>query len=89
MKVENTEINGFVIDKFNQHGLEDGKTQGVCPWSSKCRKPENQKKQCASYDWERGLGTCHNCDKTFQLHMEPFVWYYHDLFLLELQPFPI
>ena len=62
------EINGFVIDKFNQHGLEDGKTQGVCPWSSKCRKPENQKKQCASYDWERGLGTCHNCNKTYQLH---------------------
>ena len=23
MNVENTEINGFVIDKFNQHGLEE------------------------------------------------------------------
>ncbi|MGY8868058.1 MAG: toprim domain-containing protein, partial [Methylophagaceae bacterium] len=22
----------------------------------------------ASYDWERGLGTCHNCDTTFQFH---------------------
>ena len=32
------------------------------------RKPENQKDKCASYDWERGLGTCHNCNKTFQLH---------------------
>ena len=21
-----------------------------------------------SYDWERGLGTCHNCSKTYQLH---------------------
>ena len=62
------EINGFVIDKFNQHGLEVGKTQGVCPWSTKCRKPANQKKKCSSYDWERGLGTCHNCNKTFQLH---------------------
>ena len=20
------------------------------------------------YDWERGLGTCHNCDSTFQMH---------------------
>ena len=62
------EINGFVIDKFNQHGLEVGKTQGVCPWSTKCRKPANQKKKCSSYDWERGLGTCHNCNKTYQLH---------------------
>jgi twinkle protein len=62
------EINGFVIDKFNQHDLEVGKTQGVCPWSSQCRKPANQKKKCSSYDWERGLGTCHNCNKTFQLH---------------------
>jgi twinkle protein len=62
------EINGFVIDQFNQHGLEVGKTQGVCPWSTKCRKPANQKKKCSSYDWERGLGTCHNCNKTYQLH---------------------
>ena len=68
MNVENTEINGFMIDKFNQHGLEVGKTQGVCPWSAKCRKPENRKKKCASYDWERGLGTCHNCNSSFQLH---------------------
>ena len=62
------EINGFLIDKFNQYDLEVGKTQGVCPWSTKCRKPANQKKKCSSYDWERGLGTCHNCNKTYQLH---------------------
>jgi len=68
MQVENTEINGFLIDKFNQYSLEVGKTQGVCPWSAKCRKPENRKKKCASYDWERGLGTCHNCSNSFQLH---------------------
>ena len=24
MQVENTEINGFLIDKFNQYGLEEG-----------------------------------------------------------------
>jgi twinkle protein len=35
---------------------------------SHTRKPKNQKAQCASYDWERGLGTCHNCNTTFQLH---------------------
>ena len=66
--MQTTEINGFVIDKFNVHGLQEGKKQGVCPDSKKCRKPKNHNKQCASYDWERGLGTCHNCNKSFQLH---------------------
>ena len=68
MQVEQYEINGFVIDKFNQYGLEAGKKQGVCPWSNTCRQPKNHKKKCSSYDWERGLGTCHNCNKTYQLH---------------------
>ena len=62
------EINGFLIDKFNQHGLKEGATQGICPLCSSDRQPKNQKAQCASYDWERGLGTCHNCDTSFQLH---------------------
>ena len=68
MNIEDKEINGFLIDKFNQHGLDVGKTQGTCPLCSSTRKPENQKKKCASYDWERGIGTCHNCDTPFQLH---------------------
>jgi twinkle protein len=62
------EINGFLVDKFNQHGLKDGASQGICPLCSPDRKPKSTKAQCASYDWERGLGTCHNCDTTFQLH---------------------
>ena len=66
--INNTEINGFLIDTFNQYDLEVGKTQGICPMCSHTRKPENKKQKCASYDWERGLGTCHNCDNTFQLH---------------------
>jgi len=68
MNVETTEINGFLIDKFNQYNLEEGKTQGTCPLCSSNRKVSNRKTKCASYDWERGLGTCHNCDTTFQLH---------------------
>ena len=68
MQVEEYEINGFSIDTFNQHNLEVGKTQGTCPLCSHTRKPKNKKLKCASYDWERGLGTCHNCDSTFQLH---------------------
>ena len=68
MNVEDREINGFAIDKFNKHGLDVGKPQGICPLCSHDRKPENRKAKCASYDWERGLGTCHNCDTSFQLH---------------------
>ena len=66
--MQTTEINGFLIDEFNQHKLEEGKKQGVCPLCSSDRKPKNTKAKCASYDWERGLGTCHNCNTSFQLH---------------------
>ena len=66
--MQTTEINGFLIDKFNQHSLKEGAAQGTCPLCSSDRQPKNQKAQCASYDWERGLGTCHNCDTSFQLH---------------------
>ena len=68
MQVNNTEINGFLIDQFNQHNLDVGKTLGICPLCSSDRQPKNQKAKCASYDWERGLGTCHHCDSSFQLH---------------------
>jgi twinkle protein len=66
--MQTIEINGFLIDQFNQHKLEEGKSQGICPLCSPDRKPKNEKAKCASYDWERGIGTCHNCNKTFQLH---------------------
>ncbi len=66
--MQTVEINGFLIDKFNQHSLKEGAAQGTCPLCSSDRQPKNQKAQCASYDWERGLGTCHNCDTSFQLH---------------------
>ena len=68
MQVNSTEINGFLIDQFNQHNLDVGKAQGICPLCSSDRQPKNQKAKCASYDWERGLGTCHHCDSSFQLH---------------------
>ena len=66
--MQTTEINGFLIDQFNQHKLDVGKKQGICPLCSYDRKPEHKKAKCASYDWERGLGTCHNCSSSFQLH---------------------
>ena len=63
-----TEINGFQIDTFNQYKLEVGKREGVCPLCSANRKPQNRKAKCAMYDWDRGLGTCMNCNEVFQLH---------------------
>ncbi len=66
--MQETEINGFAIEEFNVHKLEEGKKQGTCPVCSHNRKPKNQKAKCASYDWDRGLGTCHNCNTSFQLH---------------------
>ena len=66
--MQETEINGFAIEDFNVHKLEEGNKQGICPVCSPDRKPKNQKAKCASYDWDRGLGTCHNCDTSFQLH---------------------
>jgi len=66
--MDKEEINGFKIDVYNQYSLKDNASQGICPLCSEDRKPTNQKAQCASYDWEKGLGTCHNCNTTFQLH---------------------
>ena len=68
MQVNSTEINGFLINEFNIHKLEEGKTSGICPLCSEDRKSTNKNAKCASYDWEKGLGTCHNCNKSFQLH---------------------
>ena len=66
--MQTNEINGFEIDEFNTHKLEEGKKLGICPNCSPDRKPKNVKAKCASYDWERGLGTCHNCHTSFQMH---------------------
>ena len=61
-----TEINGFEVDKFNQYDLKVGSKDSTCPLCSHDRRKHSEK--CASLDWERGLGTCHHCGETFQLH---------------------
>jgi len=68
MHIETEEINGFAIDEFNQYKLEEGKKQGVCPLCSSDRKAKNKKSNCSMYDWERGIGTCMNCNTSYQLH---------------------
>ena len=59
MQVNSTEINGFLIDQFNQHNLDVGKTQGICPLCSSDRQPKNQKAK-----W--------NDSKMFNLTKQPF-----------------
>jgi len=68
MQIETTEINGFTIDEFNVHKLAEGKTQGICPLCSIDRKKGHEKAKCASYDWKRGIVTCHNCNTSTQMH---------------------
>ena len=68
MQINTQEINGYKIEDFNQYDLEEGKAQEICPLCSSDRKSSKQKLKCASYDWQTGLGTCHNCNTTFQLH---------------------
>lgn len=63
-----TEINGYKIDAFNKHDLPVGKKESTCPLCSEDRSSKNQKSKCASLDWDRGIGTCHHCNQTFQLH---------------------
>ena len=68
MNINQHQINGFDIDKFNQYSLPVGKKDSICPICSEGRSPKNQKAKCASLDWNRGIGTCHHCSETFQLH---------------------
>jgi len=63
-----TELNGFSIEKYNQYNLDNKAGIGICPLCSSKRKPKNRKLKCASYDWKIGIGTCHNCNSSFQLH---------------------
>jgi twinkle protein len=59
------ELNGFLIDKYNQYGLEE-KKDSICPLCSHTRKKAKDK--CASLHWDTGLGICHHCGESFQLH---------------------
>lgn len=60
------DINGFQIDKFNQYGLKENTKLSICPICSESRKKKTDK--CASLHWDTGLGICHHCGETFQLH---------------------
>lgn len=58
--------NGFEIENFNQYGLKEGDKYSTCPLCSEHRKKQTNK--CAQLFWDIGLGKCHHCGETFQLH---------------------
>lgn len=60
------EINGFQIEKFNQYSLDEKAKMSICPLCSESRKKKTDK--CASLHWDSGLGVCHHCGESFQLH---------------------
>lgn len=60
------QINGFEVEKFNQYGLNENAKLSTCPLCSESRKKKSDK--CASLHWDSGLGVCHHCGESFQLH---------------------
>lgn len=66
--MQTEEINGYKIEKFNQHDLKVGAQDSPCPLCSVERSNKNKNSKCASLDWDRGIGTCHHCNNVFQIH---------------------
>ena len=58
----------FEIQDYNIYDLKEGKKDQICPKCSHTRSSKNQKANCASADWERGLLTCHHCGDVTQMH---------------------
>jgi hypothetical protein len=42
MQINTQEINGYLIEDFNQYDLEEGKAQGICPLCSSDRKSQSK-----------------------------------------------
>jgi twinkle protein len=60
------ELNGFLIENYNQHKFPDGRKSSTCPFCSHNRKKKTDK--CVSLDWELGFYYCNHCGKSGQLH---------------------
>ena len=57
-----------IVD-FNIHGLKVGAKDGPCPKCSDHRSTNQKRKaNCASYDWNSGVITCHHCGEKTQIH---------------------
>lgn len=60
------DLNGFEIEKYNQHGFKDGVKSSTCPICSEHRKKKSDK--CVKLDWEKGFANCYHCGESMQLH---------------------
>jgi len=60
------EINGFEVDKYNQHGFKDRAKNDTCPFCSADRKKKTDK--CVSLHWDTGFFNCNHCGEKGQLH---------------------
>jgi len=60
------EINGFEVDKYNQHGFKDRAKNDICPFCSADRKKKTDK--CVSLHWDTGFFNCNHCGEKGQLH---------------------
>jgi len=59
-------INGFEVDKFNIHNIQEGIKYSTCPLCSESRKKNTQK--CMKVFWESGMGKCSHCGEVVQLN---------------------
>ena len=60
------EINGFEVDKYNQHGFKDRAKNDICPFCSADRKKKTDK--CVSLEWDKGFFNCFHCGESGQIH---------------------
>ena len=60
------ELNGFLIEKYNQYGLQENAKTSTCPLCSESRKKKADK--CLQLFWDTGMGKCHHCNEVVQLH---------------------
>jgi hypothetical protein len=54
--MEMKELNGFLIEKYNQYNLPEDKKTSTCPICSQHRKKKTDK--CLMIDWIIGIATC-------------------------------
>ena len=60
------ELNGFTVEEYNVHKIQEGAKTSTCPLCSEQRKKKNDK--CMSVFWDTGLGQCNHCGESTQLH---------------------
>jgi len=60
-------INGFEIETYNQHRLQENAKYSTCPLCSHTRQ-HNPKQKCLTVFWDTGLAYCSHCGERIQLH---------------------